>query len=259
MWFLLAVVLVAPLVWALAGASPVSALVDLSPTVGLLLEPVPVEIGWLTAGVLLGALLGSGRARRTTTHLSTVAHEFGHGLAAALLGGRVNRIQMHRDGSGVAHTTLPGDRPISRFVVSASGYPAPGILALASIQVAATGLAGAWLAYLVAVLAVMVVTVRSWWGLLLTVGLAGAGIGVLMWAPGPAAGGAVAILAGALAGGGVVDAIGQWRSRRSARDLDAHSMSTQTGLPVGLFAGLHVLAAGALGIATLAVPLLAWG
>jgi hypothetical protein len=257
-WFVLALIVMAPLVWGLAGSPMVPAVADLGGAeLGRLLVPSAVGQGLLVVGLLVGLVLGGGRARVATTHLSTVAHEFGHGLTAALLGGRIDRIGLHRDGSGVAHTSLPGGRPVRGFAVSAAGYVAPGILALASIRVAAAGLGGAWLAYLVGVLAVMVLlAVRSWWGLLLTVGLAAVGWTVLALAPAEAVGVVVAVLAGALAGGGVVDAISQWRGRRGGQDSDARNMARQTGLPVGLFAGMHVLAAGVLAAATSAVLLL---
>jgi hypothetical protein len=255
-WFVLAVVLVAPIVWGLAGAPLPPAIADLSDLIPGVLAQSAVDERTLLAGLLVGTVLGVGRARTATTHLSTVAHEFGHGLTAALLGGRIERIGLHRDGSGVAHTRLPAGRPVRGFMVSAAGYVAPGLLGLASIRVAYEGLAAAWLAYLVAVTVVMLaLTVRSWWGVALSIGLAAAGWAVLWLAPGAVAGVVVAALAGALAGGGVVDAISQWRGRRRVRVSDARHMSAQTGLPTGLFAGGHVVVAVGLAVATLAVPL----
>lgn len=257
MWFVVGVMLVAPIVWALAGAPGIPAGVDLAAQYLPLREvPAPVDETVLVAGLAVGALLGVGRARVATTHLSTVAHEFGHGLTAALLGGRVDRLRMHLDGSGVAHTALPGHRPVRAFAVAAVGYLSPGLLALASIQAARAGFGTIWLAYLALVLAVMLLlAVRSWWGAFLTVGLAAAGWAVIVLAPDPVVGAVVAGVAGTLAGGGLVDAVGQWRSRHSARDTDARTMARQTRLPVGLFAGLHLLAAAGLAVATVAVSL----
>lgn len=256
MWSLLALVVLAPVVWALAGAPAAADLISWADDV----LPVPVSSGVATTGALMAALLvaallGMGRAKVATTHVSTVAHEFGHGLAAAALGGRIDRLRMHRDGSGLALATLPGHRPISRFVISAVGYLAPGVLALASIRAALAGAAGLWMAYLVVVLVLMLVlAIRSWWGALLAVVLGGLGWTLVALAPGVVVVLAVAGLAGVLAGGGLVDTVVQWRGRSSGPS-DAASMAQQTRLPVGLFAGLHVLAALALAVVTVTLPL----
>lgn len=256
MWSLLALVVLVPIVWALAGAPAAPALISWADDV----LPAPVSAGSATTGALMtallvGALLGMGRAKVATTHLSTVSHEFGHGLAAAALGGRIDRLRMHRDGSGLAQATLPGRRPVSRFVVSAVGYLAPGVLALASVRATLAGAAALWMAYLVAVLTLMLVlAIRSWWGALLAVVLGGLGWALVALAPGAAVVLAVAGLAGVLAGGGLVDTVVQWRGRFSGPS-DAAGMARQTGLPVGLFAGLHVLAALALAVVTVALPL----
>jgi hypothetical protein len=256
MWSLLALAVLAPIVWALAGAPATPELVErLSRALPVDVTAASVSTSALVVALLLGALLGIGRAQVATTHVSTVAHELGHGLAAAALGGRIDRLRMHRDGSGVAEATLPGRRPVSRFVISAVGYVAPGVLALASIRAALAGAAVLWVAYLVAVLAIMLVlAIRSWWGTLLVVVLGALGWALITLAPAPVAVLAVAALAGVLAGGGLVDALVQWRGRARGRS-DASSMARQTGLPVGLFAGLHMLLAASLAVVTVALPL----
>lgn len=256
MWWLLALAVIAPIVWALAGA-PAAA-----ERIGWFDRTLPVDVlsgsvstAAVMVAVTLGAVLGMGRAKVATTHVSTVAHELGHGLAAAALGGSIDRLRMNRDGSGTAHATLPGRRPVSRFVVSAVGYLAPGVLALASMRATLAGAAVPWVAYLVAVLAIMLVlAVRSWWGALIVIVLAALGWALVTLAPGPVVAVAVAALAGVLAGGGLVDAVVQWRGRAYGRS-DASSMAGQTGLPVGLFAGLHVLLATALAVVTVTLPL----
>lgn len=256
MWFLLALAVLAPVVWALAGApraAEVAAWADqLAPGLPSATVPQPAA---LLATVLLGVLLSVARTRTITGHLSTVVHEFGHGLVAALLGGRIDRIRLHPDGSGVTYHLLPTRRPVRSFLVSAAGYPAPGVLAVATIQVTQVGLASVWLAYLVAVLAVMLLlTLRSWWAVLVALVLGAAGWLVLALGIGPVPSLVTSLLAGLLSGGGAVDAVGQWRGRRESRRSDAQAMAEQTRLPVGLFAGAHVLLAWALAGAVLAVP-----
>ena len=256
MWFLVALLVVAPIGWALAGAPAVPGVLEWTeqqaPELARRATLNPIALG---AAALVGAGLGAGRARMTTTHVSTLAHEFGHGLTAAMLGGRVRRIRTHRDGSGAAYTALPDGRPLSQLLVAAMGYLSPGVLALASMRVADAGLATLWVAYLVVGVAVMLVLViRSWWAVLTTLGLAASGWAVVVFAPDAVVTVLVAGLAGVLAGGGTVDAWDQWRARRGPSGSDAATMAAQTGLPVGLFAGGHLLMASVLATATLTVP-----
>lgn len=252
-----ALVILAPIVWALLGAEPIPA-VDpwLSEHLpGWLTTPVSVSTPALLVAMGVGVVLGVGRGRAATTHLSTLAHEFGHGLIAALFGGRIDRITLARDGSGVAHFGFPVRRPVRRFLVSFAGYLTPGVFGVVCVQVALAGLGSLWLAYLVVLLGVMLVfTVRSWWGALVAVLLGAAGWALLALGSGWLAVVVVAGLAGAMVGGGVVDAIGQWRLTRSAVATDASGMAAQTGLPARLFAGMQLACAIALAAATLALP-----
>lgn len=257
MWTVLALVVLAPIVWALLGAEPIPAvdpwLAEHVP--GWLTTPVVVSTTVLMVAIGVGVVLGVGRGRATTTHLSTLAHEFGHALMAALLGGRIDRITLARDGSGVAHFGFPDRRLVRSFLVSFAGYLSPGVFGVACVQVAVAGLGSAWLAYLVVLLGVMLVlTVRSWWGALVAVLIGAAGWAVLALGSGWLAVVVVAGLAGAMVGGGVQDASGQWRLARSAVATDASSLSAQTRLPARLFAGIHLACASALAAAAFALP-----
>jgi hypothetical protein len=124
------------------------------------------------------------------------------------------------------------------------------------MQAVLSGLTGLWLAYLVTVAALaLVLTVRSWWGALVVLGLGALGWAVLALAPPSAAPLLLAGLAGVLAGGGVVDTVGQWRMRATDTRTDAASMAAQTGLGAGIFAGFHLLAAVGLSAATVTLPI----
>ena len=259
MWTVLALLLLTPILWALLGAEslgfPDASVSQHLP--GWLTTPELVSTTTLLVALGVGVVVGVGRGRAATTHLSTLAHEFGHGLVAALLGGRIDRITLARDGSGMAHFAFPGRRPVRRFLVSFTGYLAPGVLGVACVQVALSGFGSAWLAYLVVLLGVMlVVTVRSWWGAFIALFLGAAGWALLALGSGWLAVVVVAGLGGALLGGGVVDATGQWRVTRTAVATDAASMATQTGLPARFFAGLQLVCATALAGLGLALPFL---
>lgn len=271
MWFVLGVVVLAPVAWALAGLPHFALLTDqageLLATLGLELGTPPgwlttahsVEPLWIILTLLTGVTLGAGRAKRATTHISTLAHEFGHGLAVALSGGSIDRITLARDGSGLTFHRIPNGRPIRSFSISFAGYIAPSIVGLASLRAVLAGHGAAWLGFVAAVLVLMtLLTVRSWWGLLVCVVL-GLMLGGLIALGSPSLISlAVVLAAGALLGGGIMDARAQYRSLGYDRNSDAWSMSRQTGIPAKFFAGLHVLLAllaaiGAAAIATLAV------
>jgi len=66
--------------------------------------------------------------------LSTLAHELGHGVAAAISGGDFMRFEMHADGSGVAMTATQG-RLQSAFT-SAGGLVGPALTSMLLFAVA---------------------------------------------------------------------------------------------------------------------------
>jgi hypothetical protein len=129
------------------------------------------------------------------------------------------------------------------------------VFGVASVQVALAGLGTAWLAYLAVLLGIMLVlTVRSWWGVLMALLLGAAGWALLALGSGWLAVVVVAGLAGAMLGGGVLDATTQWRLTRTAVTTDAGAMATQTGLPARFFAGLQLACAVALAGVGFALP-----
>jgi hypothetical protein len=257
-WILLALAILAPIVWALAGMPPLEALEpwldEYLPA--SLTTPQVASTSAVMVALILGLGLGVGRARAATTHLSTVAHEFGHGLIAALLGGRINRITMQRDGSGMAHYQFPRRRRVGQFLVSFAGYVAPAVFGLASLQAALAGLGAIWLAYIAATLGVMLLlAVRSWWGALLAVGLGAAAWGLMSAGVGAVPTLVVAGLGGVLLGGGLMDAVDQAASLGRSQRSDAWSMARQTGVTPKLFAGTQVAVVLAAAAVALILPI----
>ena len=161
MWTVLALVLLAPVGWALLGAEPIRAWEPWAEQnlPGWLTAPVVVSTQAVVVALMVGVLLGLGRARVATTHLSTLAHEVGHGLTAALFGARIDRIILARDGSGMAHFSFPFGRPVLLFAVSFAGYVTPGVFGVASMQVALAGRGTVWLVYMMVLLVTMLVLV----------------------------------------------------------------------------------------------------
>lgn len=60
------------------------------------------------------------------TFFSTWVHEMGHGLAAIVVGGRIDTLYIYEDGSGLAYTTIPNADgvyyPLKRAFVSSGGF-----------------------------------------------------------------------------------------------------------------------------------------
>ncbi len=201
---------------------------------------VPAAVG--AALALLPWGWGAGR------HVVTLVHEAGHALVAVLTGRRLNGVRLHRDTSGL--TTSVG-RPTGPGMVAtaAAGYLAPsafglGLLALVSLDRTAWAL---WTA--LAVVAGMLVFIRNVFGLVV-VGLAGAGVALLVWRTDPSAQGFAAVaLSTFLLVGGPRTTVELWSSRRRSRSRtsDADVLARLTPLPaVAWNAGFVLLTLGAL-------------
>jgi len=64
--------------------------------------------------------------------LSTLVHELGHGLTAAMLGGHFDKFVMHADASGAATWSASGFfGPVRRAMVAAGGLCGPAVVAAA--------------------------------------------------------------------------------------------------------------------------------
>lgn len=257
MWVVVAWMVLLPLGWALAGAPDIAGFdpLDLDRLPADLAQGAPIAWQALVGAVAVGVLLALGPTARITMHMGTAVHEIGHGLTAAALGGVVSRITMAPDGSGLATTGLPQRARVRVALVSLAGYLAPGILGLASLQMAVAGHGPIWLAYLTGVTVVMLLlAMRSWWAILVAALGAAAGWAVLHVGAGWAATVSIAALAGLYLARGLADTGNQLRALRQGATTDAWRLSRQTGLPARLFAGVQ--AALALGMAVTGVWLL---
>ncbi|NNG18735.1 M50 family metallopeptidase [Naumannella sp. ID2617S] len=109
----------------------------------------------------------------------TIAHEGGHALVAVLTGRRLTGIRLHSDTSGL---TLSRGRPHGPGMVAtlASGYPAPGLLGFGAAWLLAAGHAVAMLWLLTLALALMLLMIRNFYGLLVMV-VALLGVGAASW------------------------------------------------------------------------------
>lgn len=74
---------------------------------------------------------------------STWIHELCHGLAAMAVGGRLERMALYNDGSGLAWTTTSGSRT-ARALVASAGYLGTATVGAAMLLARREALAGRW-------------------------------------------------------------------------------------------------------------------
>ena len=116
--------------------------------------------------------------------LSTLAHELGHGLAAAILGGRFEALVIYPDASGAALFSGPFGRAATASVAAAGlvGPAAAAFVLLASGRTPRSArIALALLA--VALASVTLLFVRNPFGLAFTAALAASATAVAVWLP----------------------------------------------------------------------------
>ncbi|HEX7132902.1 MAG TPA: M50 family metallopeptidase [Iamia sp.] len=187
----------------------------------------------------------------------TLAHEVGHALAAIVAEGRVRRIRVELDTSGV--TEWSGDsvrRRIPRGFVAWWGYPAPGLGAVLLGTAVRTGHEVVALGVLAAAAVVVLgVWIRSVWGGALTITLAAA------CAAGAATDDTVATavavgVAALWAVGGVRAAASAAPRTRRGDGSDQATLADVLWLPVGFWSATMVVMAAAttLGAAVLVAP-----
>ena len=114
-----------------------------------------------------------------TRHLVTLVHEAGHAVVAVATGRRLNGIRLHTDTSGL---TVSSGKPRGPGMIAtaAAGYLAPAALGLGSILLVDGGHTHVVLYAGLATLALMLLYIRNWFGLLV-VALSGAAVALLIW------------------------------------------------------------------------------
>lgn len=184
----------------------------------------------------------------------TVVHEAGHAVVAVLVGRRLQGIRLHADTSGV---TVSRGRPTGPGMVAtlAAGYLAPAAVGVGAALVLAAG-RGVLLLWLVLLLLVsLLVWVRNWYGVL-TLVVAGAGVGLLTWYADPEVQSLVAYLVAWLlllaAPRPVLELI--TAGRRRSRSSDPDQLARLTRVPALVWC-LLMLAANLAGLAVGALTL----
>ncbi len=182
---------------------------------------------------------------RLTRHAVTIAHEGAHGLVALAVGRRLAGIRLHSDTSGL---TVSAGRPTGPGMVAtcAAGYTGPALFGLGAAALFAAGHAVALLWGLVALLALLLVQIRNWYGLWSVLVSGGLVLGATWWLPpeGQAAFAALTTWFLLLAAPRAVLELQGARRRRRAPESDADQLAHLTRVPgvvwVGVFLAVDV-------------------
>ena len=123
--------------------------------------------GWVVGASAAVALLivASPLLWRLTRIAITIVHESGHAAASLMSGRRLEGIRLHADTSG--ETVSRGRRDGPGIVITAfAGYVTPPLLGIGACALLATHRVTLLLSLLLVLLAVTLVMVRNWYGVL---------------------------------------------------------------------------------------------
>ena len=179
---------------------------------------------------------------RSTRHVVTIAHEGAHGVAALVSGRRLSGIRLHSDTSGL---TVSAGRPtgVGMVLTCGAGYTGPGLFGLGAAALLASGHAIGLLWALLALLTLLLMQIRNWYGLWSVLVTGGVVFAATWWLPphGQAAFGALATWFLLLAAPRTVLELQSSRRRRRAPDSDADQLARLTGLPALVWVGFFLL------------------
>jgi len=196
------------------------------------------------AAAAIGIAIVVSPAWRVSRGWVTLAHEVGHALAAIVAEGRVRRIRVELDTSGVTEWSGASvRRRIPRGFVAWWGYPAPGVGAVLLGLAVQTGHEVVGLGVLAAAaVVVLAVWIRSAWGTALTVALAVGGAAGAVGGDTTAEAVAVGIAALWAVGGIRAAASAAPRTRRGDGS-DQATLAQVLWLPVGFWSATMVVMA----------------
>ena len=147
-------------------------------------QPLPQQWVVLATAVIALAVVVSPGSWPVARHVVTIAHEGAHGLAALATGRRLRGIRLHSDTSGV---TVSSGRPTGPGMVAtlAAGYVGPALLGLAAAALLRSGHALGVLWLVLALLALLLLQIRNWFGLWSVLVTAAGVLAVSWWLPAP--------------------------------------------------------------------------
>jgi hypothetical protein len=197
----------------------------------------------LAAAAVAAVLVLSPALWRRTRHVVTIAHEGAHGAVALAAGRRLSGIRLHSDTSGL---TVSAGRPTGPGMVltCAAGYTGPALFGLGAAAMLAAGHAIGLLWALLALLALLLVQIRNWYGLWSVLATGTVVFAATWWLPpeGQTVFAAVATWFLLLAAPKtVLELQGKRRRRGGAPDSDADQLARLTPLPAVFWVGVFLL------------------
>lgn len=211
-----------------------------------LTTPDGVPAWWLVVlaaltGVVLVVVPSTWRATRM---LEVYVHETGHALTGMLTGRRVDAIRLDATGGG-STTTAGREVGLGRILTTFAGYPAPALASLGIVAALAAGHPRWAIAGAAAASGLLLLTHRSWRGLLVTALILAAAAG-LAAAPAPVAAAVLAATSGYLLAASPRGVFDLHRARRHARAAgmpahsDADTLASLTLVPALVWEGVFL-------------------
>lgn len=200
--------------------------------------PSPLVLLAIVAAAVVLAVPGS--TWRYFGLFVTVIHELGHAFAGLLTGQRLTGIRINSDQSGSTHSLGRGGWRV--VWTGFWGYPTPALVGAILIWCALNGWHPAALSVSVVVIALTLLFIRNWYGVLVILGCIAISGALLLYADRILLGYITLMLGVAL----VVGAVRDWlnvasvhvRRRRELASSDAYILYRRTKVPAGLWLAL---------------------
>lgn len=207
-------------------------------------QPAPPRALVLTVAVVALATVAYRPAWKVARNAVTIAHEGGHAVAALLTGRRLSGIRLHADTSGV---TVSYGKPygFGMVLTAVAGYIAPSLFGLGGAALLGLGHITALLWVFVGLLALMLLMLRNFYGLLSVLATAAVAFVVSWYASARVQAGFAYLAVWFLLFGGVRPVFELQFQRRSGRapNSDADQLAKLTRTPGAFWVTIFVLVA----------------
>jgi hypothetical protein len=204
--------------------------------------PPPEHYVVVAAGLVALAVVLVTPVWHVARHVVTIAHEGAHAVAAMLTGRRLDGIRLHSDTSGLT-VSAGRTRGFGMVVTLFAGYVGPGLTGLGAAWLLRQGYAVGLLWLLVALLALLLLKIRNWFGLWSVLVSGAALVGVSWWLDADAQSAVAYTVTWFLLFGAIrpVLELQAQRARRRAARSDADQLAAVTRTAGILWVGVFLL------------------